>query len=163
MCYRLIWNLKNTAKIQSFEEVMSIKYASIDSKLYGLISCNGNKKFVFDLSKVYTDIPSTLNGKNFDVSPEGHEIQVTVNEGAEEIRSYLSNPKKEDDKTSQNIPVENKEDEEVTGEVVEEKVLGNEEIHEEEKQEILEKFEENIVEKLEENGLKIEDEEDDKK
>lgn len=162
MCYRLIWNLKNTAKIQSFEEVISIKYASIDSELYGLITCNGNKKFVFDLSKVYTDIPSTLNGKNFDVSPEGHEIQVTVNEGAEEIRSYLSNPNKEDDKTSQNVPVKD-EEEEVTSDVVEEKVLGNEEIHEEEKQEILEKFEENIVEKLEENGLKIEDEEEDKK
>ena len=162
MCYRLIWNLKNTAKIQSFEEVISIKYASIDSKLYGLITCNGNKKFVFDLSKVYTDIPSTLNGKNFDVSPEGHEIQVTVNEAGEEIRSYLSNPNKEDDKTSQNVPVNN-EEEEVTSDVVEEKVLGNEDIHEEEKQEILEKFEENIVEKLEENGLKIEDEEEDKK
>lgn len=162
MCYRLIWNLKNTAKIQSFEEVVSIKFASIESKLYGLISCNGNKKFVFDLSKVYTDIPSTLNGKKFDVSPEGHEIQVTVNEGAEEIKTYLNSPNKEDDKTSQNVPVNN-EEEEVTSDTVEEKILGNEEVEEEEKQEILEKFEENIVEKLEENGLKIEDEEEEKK
>ena len=161
MCYRLIWNLKNTAKIQSFEEVVSIKYASIESKLYGLITCNGNKKFVFDLSRVYTDIPSTLNGKKFDVSPEGHEIQVTVNEGAEEIKTYLNSPNKEDDKTSQNVPVNN--EEEVTSDVVKEKILGNEEVEEEEKQEILEKFEENIVEKLEENGLKIEDEEEEKK
>lgn len=157
MCYRLIWNLKNTAKIDSFEKVISIEFSSVDSKLYGLISCKGNKKFVFDLSKVYTDIPSTLNGKKFDVAPEGHKINVTVNESSDKIRTYLSNPNKEDDKTSQNIPSE--EEEEVTGETVEEKVLGNDEIHEEEKQEILEKFEENIVEKLEENGLKIEDEE----
>jgi len=157
MCYRLIWNLKNTGKIDSFEKVISIEFSSVDSKLYGLISCEGNKKFVFDLSKVYTDIPSTLNGKKFDVTPEGHEINVTVNESSDKIRTYLSNPNKEDDKTSQNIPSE--EEEEVTADTVEEKVLGNDEIHEEEKQEILEKFEENIVEKLEENGLKIEDEE----
>ena len=158
MCYRLIWNLKNTAKIDSFEKVISIEFSSVDSKLYGLISCEGNKKFVFDLSKVYTDIPSTLNGKKFDVAPEGHKINVTVNESTDKIRTYLSNPNKEDDKTSRNIPNE-EEEEEVTSDIVEEKVLGNDEIHEEEKQEILEKFEENIVEKLEENGLKIEDEE----
>ena len=97
--YRLMWNLKNTGKVKDFREIKSVAYADVDSKLYCIIKTNNNQKFVFNLSNVYTPIPSTLNGKKFDVSPDDHVINTTVNDpnAEQEIRDFISNPPSEDD------------------------------------------------------------------
>lgn len=152
LCYRLMWNLKNTGKIDDFNQISKISLTSVDSKLYGLITTSKGE-FLFDLSKVYSDIPTTLNGKKFDVSPEGHNINVVVNQDTNLIRGKINNPPtKEDDKPSDTNQVD---EEEVSADVVEEKVIGNDNIDEEEKKEVLNEFEENILEKLEESGLEI--------
>lgn len=171
-----MWNLKNTSKIKDFKELKGITFADVDSKLYCMITTIKGKRFVFDLSKVYTSIPNTLNGKDFDVSPDEHKINVTVNQGASEISSFLSNPPKEDDNdqlginqsTGQKEETPKEEEDEVNAEVVEEVLEEHnskpeEEITEEEeerKDEIITEFEENILDKMKDKGLDIEEKED---
>lgn len=157
LCYRLIWNLKNTGKVNSFNEISKISLSSVNSKLYALITTTkGN--YLFDLSKVYSDIPNTLSNKDIDVSPEDHKIQVLVNRESGLISSTINktnsssnNPDDKDAKKDENV-------QEVTSEVIEEKVIGNDNLDEEEKQEVLGEFEENLVDKLEKSGLSIQEE-----
>lgn len=169
-----MWNLKNTSKINDFKELKNINFADLDSKLYCMITTIKGNRFVFDLSKVYTPIPSTLNEKEFDVSPDNHKILVGVNKGASDIRSFLANPPKEDDDNQIGInqstgkKEEPEEEEEVNAEVVEEVIeehnsKSEDEITEEEeekKEEIITEFEQNILDKMKDKGLDVE--EDDK-
>lgn len=158
MCYRLLWNLKNAGKIKEFDEVTKMTFCSLNSKLYGLINTT-NGPHVFDLSTVYTAIPTTLNTKEFDVSPEGHEIEVVVNQGMDEVRKFLSNPNKavRDDANNKNKPVGDKDKDEVTAEVIEEEVINNEDIEPEEKHELIAKFSDNILDKMKDQGLDMDE------
>ena len=166
-----MWNLKNTSKINDFKELKSINFADLDSKLYCMITTIKGNRFVFDLSKVYTPIPNTLNEKEFDVSPDNHKILIGVNKGASDIRSFLANPPKEDDDNQIGInqstgkKEEPEEEEEVNAEVVEEVIeehnsKSEEEITEEEeekKDEIITEFEQNILDKMKDKGLDVEE------
>lgn len=169
-----MWNLKNTSKINDFKELKSINFADLDSKLYCMITTIKGNRFVFDLSKVYTPIPNTLNEKEFDVSPDNHKILIGVNKGASDIRSFLANPPKEDDNNQIGVnqstgkKEEPEDEEEVNAEVVEEVIeehnsKSEDEITEEEeekKEEIITEFEQNILDKMKDKGLDVE--EDDK-
>ena len=160
MCYRLMWNLKNTAHIYDFKEIKSIKYGTVNSKLYGFITTE-KRNYLFDLSKVYGAIPNILNTKTFDVSPEGHQIEVRVNQinDINEIRAYMKNPNKEDDSVQKNEPKNNEmKKDEVDAKVIEEEVLGQEDKKDEEKKDLMEDFEDNVVNKIEELGLNLESE-----
>ena len=56
MCYRLIWNLKNTAKIQSFDETKPI-WAQLGGKITKKDIKKGSEKFAKKTR--FTDIEKT--------------------------------------------------------------------------------------------------------
>ena len=123
------------------------------------------KKFIFDLSKVYGPIPTTLNGKEFDVSPDDHKIDVKVNTDTGLINSAIKNPdtKNEDDDNSKKdlSMVAKPKAEEVDADTVEEVLdehrdKSEEEISEEEaeeKEEIMDQFEKNMEKKMKGLGI----------
>lgn len=154
-----MWNLKNTGKIDNFSQISKISFASVNSKLYGYFTTSkGN--FLFDLSKVYTDIPNTLDNKDIDVSPEDHKIQVLVNKERGIITSAISktgsNTNASSSNTENNNNDEKEEDkEEVTAETVKDEIIGNDNVDEEKKEEVLDKFEDNILDKFKKIGLSI--------
>ena len=158
LCYRLMWNLKNTGKVDNFSQISKISFASVNSKLYGYFTTSkGN--FLFDLSKVYTDIPNTLDNKDIDVSPEDHKIQVLVNKERGIITSAISKAGSNANTSSntENNNTDNKEEdkEEVTAETVKDEIIGNDNVDEEKKEEVLDKFEDNILDKFKKIGLSI--------
>lgn len=158
VCYRLMWNLKNTGMIKDFSEIRKISFATIDSKLYCLIMAS--KPHIFDLSKVYTPIPDILNNKKIEVAPDGHNINVLVNKEAASIRSHLMNVDKNvDDNTLKNEPAED--EKEVDANTVKEEILGKDDISDDKREEVMDEFEENLKDKLEENGLLPEEDNED--
>lgn len=156
-----MWNLKNTGKVDNFSQISKISFASVNSKLYGYFTTSkGN--FLFDLSKVYTDIPNTLDNKDIDVSPEDHKIQVLVNKERGIITSAISkaghnnNSSDTQNNNNNNNTNSNTDDkEEVTAETVKDEIIGNDNVDEEKKEEVLDKFEDNILDKFKKIGLSI--------
>lgn len=152
-----MWNLKNTGKVDNFSQISKISFASVNSKLYGYFTTSeGN--FLFDLSKVYTDIPNTLDNKDIDVSPENHKIQVLVNKERGIITSAISkagsnNNSSNTENNNNDSNIDDKE--EVTAETVKDEIIGNDNVDEEKKEEVLDKFEDNILDKFKKIGLSI--------
>lgn len=162
LCYRLMWNLKNTGKIENFSEIEKIDFATYQSKLYGVITLNDEEgtNFLFDLSKVYGPIPSSLNNKDFEVEPEDHIINVTVNQVSNDIREILASKGKNaslekvkytKDKLDRDKNKSKIEKKDLTAQKVE-KVLDTEQ-DEEVKKEIVDKFQDKLLKDLEKKGL----------
>ena len=168
LCYRLMWNLKNTGKIMNFNQVDRIEYATYLNKLYCVITLNDeeNTNLVFDLSKVYGPIPTTLNDKDFEVEPEGHIIMVTVNQIKDQLKDLIADKGKNaslekvsytKDKLDRDKAKIKQAD--LTADQVE-KVLDTEK-NTEKRKEVLADFQDNLVKKLEKKGVILTDEEED--
>lgn len=163
-----MWNLKNTGKIEEFSQIEKIEFATYQNKLYGVITLNDEEgtNFLFDLSKVYGPIPSSLNNKDFEVEPEGHVINVTVNQISNEIRDILASKGKNASlekvtytKDKLNRDKNKIEKKDLTAQKVE-KVLDTEK-NEEVKKEVIDKFQDKLLKDLEKKGLiNVKDEED---
>lgn len=163
-----MWNLKNTGKIEEFSQIEKIEFATYQNKLYGVITLNDEEgtNFLFDLSKVYGPIPSSLNNKDFEVEPEGHVINVTVNQISNEIRDILASKGKNASlekvtytKDKLNRDKNKIEEKDLTAQKVE-KVLDTEK-NEEVKKEVIDKFQDKLLKDLEKKGLiNVKDEED---
>lgn len=163
-----MWNLKNTGKIEEFSQIEKIEFATYQNKLYGVITLNDEEgtNFLFDLSKVYGPIPSSLNNKDFEVEPEGHVINVTVNQISNEIRDILASKGKNASlekvtytKDKLNRDKNKIKEKDLTAQKVE-KVLDTEK-NEEVKKEVIDKFQDKLLKDLEKKGLiNVKDEED---
>ena len=166
LCYRLMWNLKNTGKIMNFNQVDRIEYATYLNKLYCVITLNDeeNTNFVFDLSKVYGPIPTTLNDKDFEVEPEGHIIMVTVNQIKDQLKDLIADKGKNASLekvsyTKEKLDRDKSKQPELTADEVE-KVLDTEK-NTEVRKEVLADFQDNLMKKLEKKGVILTDEEED--
>lgn len=89
LCYRLMWNLKNTNKIKEFDEIESIYFDSVKGKPYAMIVCNDGRKFIFYLGYVYTPIPSEFNDKEIIVNPQEHNINIYVNTKGDSLQDEI--------------------------------------------------------------------------
>ena len=182
LCYRLMWNLKNTNRVREFDEIRDIYFDTVKGKPYAMIVLNNDKKFIFYLGNIYTPIPSEFNDKEIVVEPMEHKINVFVNtkgdslqtdidelRGGKNRTSWFSKPKKEEEpKTEEEELLEDEDN--ITPEVVEELVDENSDVtetsmngDEQEKKrqnvidEIKETFEDKILKGLIKKGLVRED------
>ena len=85
LCYRLMWNLKNTDKIKEFDEIESIYFDTVKGRPYSMIVCNDGRKYIFYLGNVYKSIPDKFNNKDIEVSPNEHNINIYVNTKGDEL------------------------------------------------------------------------------
>ncbi len=155
VCYRLMWNLKNSENIIDFTKVKKIDFSNKDG-FFALVTTDKDK-FVFDLSKVYDPIPDDLKDRKIDVTPGDHNVEVTINEiditdyitgkggGSVEIKPKKDEPKEEDN-TEEDNPTE------VLDDLVEDNADTDDEEQEEKKQEVVEDVEEKILKELEKRG-----------
>lgn len=90
LCYRLMWNLKNTNKIKEFDEIESIYFDAVKRKPYAMIVTNDGKKFIFYLGYIYTPIPDEFNDKEIKVEPMEHHINVYVNTKGDALQEDIS-------------------------------------------------------------------------
>ena len=90
LCYRLMWNLKNTNKVKEFDEIESIYFDSVKNKPYAMIVTNDGRKFIFYLGNIYTPIPSEFNDKEIKVEPMEHHINVYVNTKGDALQEDIS-------------------------------------------------------------------------
>ena len=166
LCYRLMWNLKNTGKIMNFTQIDRIEYATYLNKLYCVITLNDeeNTNFLFDLSKVYGPIPTTLNDKDFEVEPEGHVIMVTVNQIKDKIKDLITEKGKNANLekvsyTKEKLDRDKNKQSDLTADKVE-KILDTEK-NTEIRKKVLEDFQDNLMKKLEKKGVLLTEEEED--
>lgn len=99
LCYRLMWNLKNTNKIKEFDEIESIYFDTVKGRPYSMIVCNDGSKYIFYLGNVYKPIPDKFNDKDIEVAPNEHNINIYVNtkgdtllEDIREVQNGKNNP-----------------------------------------------------------------------
>lgn len=85
LCYRLMWNLKNTDKVKEFDEIESIYFDTVKGRPYSMILCNDGRKYIFYLGNVYKSIPDKFNNKDIEVSPNEHNINIYVNTKGDEL------------------------------------------------------------------------------
>ena len=85
LCYRLMWNLKNTDKIKEFDEIESIYFDTVKGRPYSMILCGDGRKYIFYLGNVYKSIPDKFNNKDIEVSPNEHNINIYVNTKGDEL------------------------------------------------------------------------------
>ena len=85
LCYRLMWNLKNTDKIKEFDEIESIYFDTVKGRPYSMILCNDGRKYIFYLGNVYKSIPDKFNNKDIEVTPNEHNINIYVNTKGDEL------------------------------------------------------------------------------
>lgn len=85
LCYRLMWNLKNTDKINEFDEIESIYFDTVKGRPYSMILCSDGRKYIFYLGNVYKSIPDKFNDKEIEVAPNEHNINVYVNTKGDEL------------------------------------------------------------------------------
>lgn len=85
LCYRLMWNLKNTDKIKEFDEIESIYFDTVKGRPYSMILCDDGRKYIFYLGNVYKSIPDKFNNKDIEVSPNEHNINIYVNTKGDEL------------------------------------------------------------------------------
>lgn len=176
LCYRLMWNLKNTQKVREFDEIQSIYFDAVKGKPYGMVVLNNGKKYIFYLGNIYTPIPNEFNDKEIVVDPMEHNIDIYVNtkgdglqEDIDSVRggtnrsSWFNRKTKEEPKTEEEELLEDKDA--ITSEVVEDLVDENKDVidsniqsdEEKEKQTTIDKikdvFEDKIVNGLIKKGL----------
>lgn len=85
LCYRLMWNLKNTDKVKEFDEIESIYFDTVKGRPYSMILCNDGRKYIFYLGNVYKSIPDKFNDKDIEVAPNEHNINIYVNTKGDEL------------------------------------------------------------------------------
>ena len=85
LCYRLMWNLKNTDKVKEFDEIESIYFDTVKGRPYSMIVCGDGRKYIFYLGNVYKSIPDKFNDKDIEVSPNEHNINIYVNTKGDEL------------------------------------------------------------------------------
>lgn len=85
LCYRLMWNLKNTDKVKEFDEIESIYFDTVKGRPYSMILCNDGRKYIFYLGNVYKSIPDKFNNKDIEVAPNEHNINIYVNTKGDEL------------------------------------------------------------------------------
>lgn len=85
LCYRLMWNLKNTDKVKEFDEIESIYFDTVKGRPYSMILCNDGRKYIFYLGNVYKSIPDKFNNKDIEVTPNEHNINIYVNTKGDEL------------------------------------------------------------------------------
>lgn len=85
LCYRLMWNLKNTDKVKEFDEIESIYFDTVKGRPYSMIVCNDGRKYIFYLGNVYKSIPDKFNNKDIEVAPNEHNINIYVNTKGDEL------------------------------------------------------------------------------
>lgn len=85
LCYRLMWNLKNTGKVKEFDEIESIYFDKVKGRPYSMILCNDGSKYIFYLGNVYKPIPDKFNDKEIEVSPMEHNINIYINTKGDEL------------------------------------------------------------------------------
>lgn len=85
LCYRLMWNLKNTDKVKEFDEIESIYFDTVKGRPYSMILCNDGRKYIFYLGNVYKSIPDKFNDKDIEVTPNEHNINIYVNTKGDEL------------------------------------------------------------------------------
>lgn len=85
LCYRLMWNLKNTDKVKEFDEIESIYFDTVKGRPYSMILCDDGRKYIFYLGNVYKSIPDKFNNKDIEVSPNEHNINIYVNTKGDEL------------------------------------------------------------------------------
>lgn len=85
LCYRLMWNLKNTDKVKEFDEIESIYFDTVKGRPYSMILCSDGRKYIFYLGNVYKSIPDKFNNKDIEVSPNEHNINIYVNTKGDEL------------------------------------------------------------------------------
>lgn len=166
LCYRLMWNLKNTNKVREFDEIESIYFDTVKGKPYSMIVTNDGRKFVFYLGYIYTPIPDEFNDKEIKVDPMEHNINVYVNTkgdalqediselqtgtgGSNKLGGWMSSKtKKEEPTTEEEALLEDKE--KITNEVVEDLVDQNKDVLEDNVENEQEKEKLNVVDKIKE-------------
>ena len=85
LCYRLMWNLKNTDKVKEFDEIESIYFDTVKGRPYSMILCDDGRKYIFYLGNVYKSIPDKFNNKDIEVTPNEHNINIYVNTKGDEL------------------------------------------------------------------------------
>ena len=85
LCYRLMWNLKNTDKVKEFGEIESIYFDTVKGRPYSMILCDDGRKYIFYLGNVYKSIPDKFNNKDIEVAPNEHNINIYVNTKGDEL------------------------------------------------------------------------------
>lgn len=85
LCYRLMWNLKNTDKVKEFDEIESIYFDTVKGRPYSMILCGDGRKYIFYLGNVYKSIPDKFNNKDIEVAPNEHNINIYVNTKGDEL------------------------------------------------------------------------------
>ena len=85
LCYRLMWNLKNTDKVKEFDEIESIYFDTVKGRPYSMILCGDGRKYIFYLGNVYKSIPDKFNNKDIEVTPNEHNINIYVNTKGDEL------------------------------------------------------------------------------
>ena len=166
LCYRLMWNLKNTNKVREFDEIESIYFDTVKGKPYSMIVTNDGRKFIFYLGYIYTPIPDEFNDKEIKVDPMEHNINVYVNTkgdtlqediselqtgtgGSNKLGGWMSSKtKKEEPTTEEEALLEDKE--KITNEVVEDLVDQNKDVLEDNVENEQEKEKLNVVDKIKE-------------
>nr|DAX78951.1 MAG TPA: Permuted papain-like amidase enzyme, YaeF/YiiX, C92 family [Caudoviricetes sp.] len=166
LCYRLMWNLKNTNKVREFDEIESIYFDTVKGKPYSMIVTNDGRKFVFYLGYIYTPIPDEFNDKEIKVDPMEHNINVYVNTkgdalqediselqtgtgGSNKLGGWMSSKtKKEEPTTEEEALLEDKD--KITNEVVEDLVDQNKDVLEDNVENEQEKEKLNVVDKIKE-------------
>lgn len=166
LCYRLMWNLKNTKKVREFDEIESIYFDSVKGKPYSMIVTNDGRKFIFYLGYIYTPIPDEFNDKEIKVDPMEHNINVYVNTkgdtlqediselqtgtgGSNKLGGWMSSKtKKEEPTTEEEALLEDKD--KITNEVVEDLVDQNKDVLEDNVENEQEKEKLDVVDKIKE-------------
>ena len=166
LCYRLMWNLKNTNKVREFDEIESIYFDTVKGKPYSMIVTNDGRKFIFYLGYIYTPIPDEFNDKEIKVDPMEHNINVYVNTkgdalqediselqtgtgGSNKLGGWMSSKtKKEEPTTEEEDLLEDKD--KITNEVVEDLVDQNKDVLEDNVENEQEKEKLNVVDKIKE-------------
>ena len=166
LCYRLMWNLKNTNKVREFDEIESIYFDTVKGKPYSMIVTNDGRKFIFYLGYIYTPIPDEFNDKEIKVDPMEHNINVYINTkgdalqediselqtgtgGSNKLGGWMSSKtKKEEPTTEEEALLEDKD--KITNEVVEDLVDQNKDVLEDNVENEQEKEKLNVVDKIKE-------------
>ena len=167
LCYRLMWNLKNTNKVKEFDEIESIYFDSVKGKPYAMIITTDGGKFIFYLGNIYTPIPNEFNDKEIKVEPMEHHVNVYVNTkgdalqediselqtgtgGSNKLGGWFSGKQKKEEppKTEEEALLEDKE--KITNEVVEDLVDENKDVLEDNVENEQEKEKINVVDKIKE-------------